>query len=134
MYGNEQLGLLLQHFAPILDQETARNQFLTFKHLALSYKDVLNFEQFLKLLLTDYEHVYPDLVKLGSIALVIPVSSAPCERGFSHQNILENKVRNRLNPERLNRLMMIKLQGPDVKDIDFLSVARVFGNMKQRRK
>lgn len=31
-------------------------------------------------------------------------------------------------------MIMIKLQGPDVKDIDFLTIARVFSNMKQRKK
>ena len=80
-----------------------------------------------------YADVYPDLVLLASIALVIPVSSAPCERGFSQQNILKSKLRNRLNPDRLNRLLMIRLNGPD-EDMDFNSAARAFGSMKDRQK
>ena len=64
---------------------------------------------------------------------VIPVSSAPCERGFSQQNILKSKLRNRLNPDRHNRLLMIRLNGPD-EDMDFNSAARAFGSMKDRQK
>ena len=47
------------------------------------------------------------------------------------QNSLKNKVRNRLNPERLNRIMFIKLVGPDIDHFDF---ARLFDNMKTRMK
>ena len=66
--------------------------------------------------------------------MIIPVSSAPCERGFSAQNSLKNKVRNRLNPERLNRIMFMKLVGPDMDHFDFPLAARLFDNMKTRIK
>ena len=49
------------------------------------------------------------------------------------QNILKSKLRNRLNPDRLNRLLMIRLNGPD-EDMDFNSAARAFGSMKDRQK
>jgi len=62
------------------------------------------------------------------------VSSSPYERGFSHQNVLKKKVRNRLNPNRLSRQITIKLLGPPLKEMDFLSAARVFGNQKERKK
>ena len=92
-----------------------------------------DFDNFCKLLLSDYGDVYPDLVILASIALVIPVSSAPCECGFSQQNILKTKLRNRLNPERLDRLMMIRLNGHD-DNLDYFSAARAFGSLKARQK
>ena len=114
--------------------ERCKGQFLQFKHFVVSHKqDYGDFEKFTKLILTDYADVYPDLVLLASIALVIPVSSAPCERGFSQQTILKSKLRNRLNPDRLNRLLMIRLNGPD-EDMDFNSAARAFGSMKDRQK
>ena len=92
-----------------VDAERAKSHFLLFKHFARSYK-ALTFDQFAKLLITEFEEEYPDFVVLTKIALIIPVSSAPCERGFSVQNALKTKVRNRLNPGRLNRLMFINLQ------------------------
>lgn len=105
---------------------------MLFKHLAKSYKGALSFEQFSKLLITDLSDQYQDFATLAKLALIIPVSSAPCERGFSVQNALKTKVRNRLNPERLNRMMFIKLDGPDIDHFDFPEAARLFSNMKNR--
>ena len=133
-YGRDQLNTLCDHYSNFVTVERCKGQFLQFKHFVVSHKqDYGDFEKFTKLILTDYADVYPDLVLLASIALVIPVSSAPCERGFSQQNILKSKLRNRLNPDRLNRLLVIRLNGPD-KDMDFNSAARAFGSMKDRQK
>ena len=133
-YGRDQLNTLCDHYSNLVTVERCKGQFLQFKHFVVSHKqDYGDFEKFTKLILTDYADVYPDLVLLASIALVIPVSSAPCERGFSQQNILKSKLRNRLNPDRLNRLLMIRLNGPD-EDMDFNSAARAFGSMKDRQK
>ena len=92
------------------------------------------FEEFVEFPIEDNRDIYPDFVILASAAIIIPVSS---ERGFSHQNVLKNKLRNKLNPERLNRLMMIRLAGPShesLNDQDLLSAARAFGEMKARQK
>ena len=133
-YGRDQLNTLCDHYSNLVTVERCKGQFLQFKHFVVSHKqDYGDFEKFTKLIFTDYADVYPDLVLLASIALVIPVSSAPCERGFSQQNILKSKLRNRLNPDRLNRLLMIRLNGPD-EDMDFNSAARAFGSMKDRQK
>ena len=133
-YGNDQLSTLCEHYAELLDVDRCKGQFLQFKHLVVSHKaDYGDFENFIQLLLTGYSDNYPDLVLLASVALVIPVSSAPCERGFSHQNGLKSKLRNRLIPERLDRLLMIRLNGPD-NGTDFVSAARAFGVAKARKK
>ena len=94
----------------------------------------MNFEQFTSHFIQEYKDVYPDFVQLALISLVIPVSSAPCERGFSVQNSIKTKLRNRLNPERLNRIMMIRLVGPSFEDVDFQTAAQEFRDMKQRQK
>ena len=73
-------------------------------------------------------------MQLALISLIIPVSSAPCEQGFSVQNSIKTKVRNRLNPERLNRMLMVRLVGPHFEDVDFLTAARAFSAMKTRQK
>lgn len=133
-YGNEHLETLCNHFSTVVNKDRCIATFLQFKHLAQSFRLIYNFEQFVTVLLADYSHVYEDLVKLATIGAIIPVSSAPCERGFSHQNVLKSKVRNRLNPERLDRMLMLRLVGPRLQDMDFLGVCRAFGNMKERRK
>ena len=49
-------------------------------------------------------------------------------------NSIKPKLRNRLNPERLNRIMMITLVRPSFEDVDFQTAAREFRDMKQRQK
>ena len=93
----------------------------------------MNFEQFTSTLIHEYKHVHPDFVQLALISLVIPVASAPWERGFSVQTSIKTKLRNRLNPERLNRMMMVRLVGPHFEDDDFLTAARAFNAMKSRQ-
>ena len=117
-HGIEQLDKLSHQFQTVLDSDRCSNQFLQFKHLVRSYR-AMNFEQFTSHLILEYKDVYPDFVQLALISLLIPVSSAPCERGFSVQNSIKTKLRNRLNPERLNRIMMITLVGPSFEDVDF---------------
>ena len=127
-YGHDNLNSLCDQYDYLLDVNRCKGQFLQFKHFVASYKNVHNFDKFVELLLDDYSDIYPDFAILASVAVIIPVSSAPCERGFSHQNVLKNKLRNRLNPERLNRLMMIRLAGPgSLGNDDLLSAARAFG-------
>ena len=79
----------------------------------------MNFEQFTSTLIKEYKHVHSDFVQLALISPVISVSSAPCEQGFFVQNSIETKLRNRLNPERLNRMMMTRLVGPAWKMLIF---------------
>ena len=133
-YGNDQLNKLCDHYSSLLDVHKCKGQFLPFKHLVKSHRaDYEDFDSFIQLLLAEYSNIYPDFALLASIALVIPVSSAPCERGFSQQNILKSKLRNRLNPDRLNRLLMIRLNEPD-ENLDFIAAAQAFGAQKTRRK
>ena len=133
-YGLNQLQTLCDHYQNEVDRNRAQAAFLLFKHLAKSYKGSLSFAKFCCKLINDYSHQYPDFATLARLAVIIPVSSAPCERGFSVQNSLKNKVRNRLNPERLNRIMFVKLVGPDIDQFDFPVAARLFDNMKTRIK
>ena len=132
-HGIQQLNKLCHHFETVLDSDRCKNQFPQFKHLVRSYR-AMNFEQFTSTFIQEYKHVHPDFVQLALISLVISVSSAPCERGFSVQNSIKTKLRNRLNPERLNRMMMVRLVAPHFEDIDFLTAARAFSAMKTRQK
>lgn len=101
-HGTDQLNSLLSLFENHVVTDRAKAHFLMFKHLTRSQK-ALSFEKFAILLITEYGNEYPDFSVLAKIALIIPVFSAPCERGFSVQNALKTKCRNRLNPDRLNR-------------------------------
>jgi hypothetical protein len=43
---------------------------------------------------------------------VLPVSTVCCKRGFSQMNLLKNNLRSLLQPQILSELMMIKMNGP----------------------
>ena len=133
-YSQDHLDTNCAHFQNETDRNMAQAAFLVFKHLTKSFKGSLSFSQFCCKLITELIDQYPDFANLARLALIIPVSYAPCERGFSVQDALKTKVRNRLNPERLKRLLFIKLVGPDVDHIDFPVAARLFENMKPRLK
>ena len=131
-YGAEQLDTLCKFYQDLLDTTRVTAHFLQFKHLVKSYSS-LSFESFVRLLINDFSDQFQDFVTLAKFALVIPVSSVPCERGFSVQNSLKTRVRNRLSPERLNTLMFIKLIGPgDSEKMDFNKAAEMFNKMKTR--
>ena len=77
--------------------------------------------------------MFPNPLKLASIALKLPVHTSDCERGFSLQNSLKNCERNRLSPERLDTLMVISSEGPPVAEFNFEPAAvKKWTESKQR--
>ena len=76
---------------------------------------------------------FPNLLKLVAIALVMPYQTADCERGFSKQNITKTPARNRIEGPALNRLLMISIEGPPLKEFNFKSAVGVWKAKKERR-
>lgn len=59
--------------------------------------------------------IYPNVFKLISISMILPLSTAAVERGFSIMNaVIKNKLRNRLLPGTVNELMNISINGPEM--------------------
>ena len=57
--------------------------------------------------------MFRNLGKLCAIGLVIPMSTADCERGFSALNRIKTELRNRLSCKILNALMTILIEAPE---------------------
>ena len=74
--------------------------------------------------------MYPQISYLLSIILILPVSSVPCERGFSAANRIKTKLRNRLMVQSLDILLRISIEGPP---FDFTRALVLYKNIKQRR-
>ena len=53
--------------------------------------------------------MYPQLAKLASIAALVPVSTAECERSFSTMNRVKTALRNRMKTSTFDSLMRIKV-------------------------
>ena len=64
-----------------------------------------------KQLLEHHKDVLPNLLILMKLALILPLHTADCERGFSCQNGILTAKRSCLGEESLNTLMTIKCEG-----------------------
>lgn len=89
-------------------------------------------QNFAKAVLLRHQHELPEVAKLCEIALCIPVSTAACERGFSLQNWLKDKHRNRLAENSLELLMKI-VKGPPSADFSFKRAVKHWYEAKRRR-
>lgn len=74
---------------------------------------------------------FPNLLKLAQLVVTSAVHTAGCERGFSVQNQLLTKSRNRLTVEKQNKLMRVRLS-PYVRS-EFVEKALPVLKMRDRR-
>lgn len=91
-----------------------------------------NMEALWGLLIKHHAEDIPELIKLALIALVLPLHTAGCERVFSQQNIIVNKLRNRLSPAQSEKLLKIRLEGKGVTVHDFHRSLISFHKQKKR--
>uniref|UniRef100_A0A1A8BG53 HAT C-terminal dimerisation domain-containing protein n=1 Tax=Nothobranchius kadleci TaxID=1051664 RepID=A0A1A8BG53_NOTKA len=94
----EKLDNLLAHFSNDVSAVDGRSEFALLKQTMVSSDSYasLTFQQFAEAILSDHRGVLTDMEKLSKIALVIPVASVSCERGFSTQNRIKTRFRNSL--------------------------------------
>ena len=60
--------------------------------------------------LTDYPDIYPNFIHVVQVLMVIPVSNAIVERGFSSMRRVKDDYRNRLGEKSLENLMRASQQ------------------------
>ena len=121
LFGQNELDYLLQRY----EQEnqnianTARcKDFLAYKHFVALHRNKSS-PDFCEILIKDQSDVFPDFVVFAQLALVVPLNSASCERGFSAQNKINSKSRNKLRDEQVTRLMKITMNGPHYAEYDY---------------
>ena len=57
--------------------------------------------------------LFPNLHKLATICLSIPISTASAEQSFSDMNLIKNRLHNRLTELSLSNLMKIVIESPE---------------------
>ena len=57
--------------------------------------------------------MFPNLQKIASIGLTLPVSTASVERSFAQMKLIETCLRNFLTEDRLTKLMRIAMESSD---------------------
>lgn len=130
-YGSTQLAVLVNHFSVCLDVSECKEEWPCLKQLAALNYSSLSLQQFWALMCKHHRERFPYLIKLAHACMAVPVATATCERGFSTQNRIKTK---RLKTKRLDVLMRIVEEGPSVDKFDYNRPAKIWCEMKERRK
>jgi hypothetical protein len=69
---------------------------------------------------------YPNITKLLTIALTLPVSTVDCERGFSRHNLIERRLLSHLLTKNVSTLMKIAIDTPDTQHLNNYDFNRAF--------
>ena len=77
--------------------------------------------------------IFPNIKILITIAMVLPVSTATVERSFSDMKLIKDRLRNRLLPASMFKLMIIAIEGPPLHELNFDAVLALWKAMKPRR-
>ena len=133
-YGNEHIDTLSDNFQLTIDKETLEIEWLSFKEMLKNQVAELSTTEVMhSLIKPSVSIIYPQLAKLANIGLIIPVSTATCERGFSAMKRIKTNLRNRLIAKTLDCLMRISIDGPDLDCFDFVTAATKWASIKKRR-
>jgi hypothetical protein len=138
-YGQDKLDVLLSTFGEgpnhTVDGDECTSEWECLKSLIHNQYSTMTMRQILRLLCTDktLRDMFPQLTKLSTVAALIPVSTAECERAFSAMNRIKTNLRNRLKTQTLDCLMRISIEGPPVSDFNFERAADLWGGMRNRR-
>ena len=130
-HGYLQLQTLLTHYSPTLVDDTLANEewsnFLPEMVTLFSGKSI---QHVLSPLTSNsvLSTAYPHLSKLAGATLIIPMSTAKCERGFSAMNRIKTDLRNSLKTETLDNLIRITIEGKERDKFNFDRAATLWGS------
>ena len=131
-YGIRQVDVLARHFSKeqtiegagqvsqpgLVDYDMAVSEWILLRSLMSTAHRGMNCEQFVSSLFAKHADVFPALC-VASAAAVLPVTNASPERGFSTQNRILTKLRNRLLEGTLDQLMRISIDCPLSSQMDY---------------
>ena len=79
-----------------------------------------------------YKGIFPQTFSLLNIILSLPIGTATVERSFSDMKMIKTRLRNRLSDCNLSRLMLIAIEGPELKEVNFEEILNVFKEKNRR--
>lgn len=123
VFGEEEINVLSEHFKQLLekndfDQEEALSKWLDLKVLVKSNYGNLRKQAVWQVMFTDFTERFCNILMLIEILLVLPVSTACCERGFSCMSRIKTQYRSRLDTVTLDSLLRIGIDGVSSADFD----------------
>ena len=131
-YRKDELNILMEYYKTIVD-DNIFEKWSNYKAIIYANYKTTKLELLLPKLFENYFETFPNILKLLSIIYSIPFSSVECERGFSKQNLIKTDLRNNLNNETLNFLMMIGLDDVDLLEFDFGRALEIWNSQCERR-
>ncbi|XP_041358418.1 zinc finger protein 862-like [Gigantopelta aegis] len=132
-HGQEDIKALADHL-PFTHAEEAVEEWTVLKQVAvLATCKKSPYSLMIKLLETSLVQGYPNLSKIASVGLIIPVSRADCERGFSTLNRVKTELRGSLLANNLNSLLAVTMEGKTPEDFDFNKVCMSWASLKNRQ-
>ncbi|KAG8197548.1 hypothetical protein JTE90_007284 [Oedothorax gibbosus] len=85
-----------------------------------------------KFVLKTNNEKFPNLSHLFEILLILPISNATVERGFSFMGRIKTECRNHLEEDTLEDLLRIKIEGPQLQDFSPDNAVNVFLSSSRR--
>ena len=77
--------------------------------------------------------IQANLAKMAAIGLLLPMSTADCERDFSTLQRVKTSSHNRLSNRILNHLLSISTEGQDPKDFSFDVACDIWATWRKGR-
>ena len=144
-WGNEHIDVLVQHYGvakvhndvvvgPIVNAEETKREWSVAKRLVRGQGYPTNsISSLWKILNGAHRDELPNLTTLAGLALIAPVHTAECERGFSVQNQIKTALRNRLSETKMDELSAVSILGPQLKHFDANAALQIWKAKKSRK-
>ena len=139
-YGDPELETLCEHFGtakelenstelqPVINTDEAKDEWVVFKQfMSQNFRSCTIQTLSRRLYQSEMELCqYPNMSKLITLALTMPVSTVDCERGFSKHNLVKTRIRARLQTKTVSTLMKMSIDTPKLSDMDRFNFSRAF--------
>lgn len=134
-FGLEELTSLLDKFEKKLaiERECCVSEYKQYKRLVVGSYAESSFASCTQSICQKYHEIMPNVTKLLEVGVLIPISSVPCERGFSTQNRILSRLRTSLSTSVINDLMRISEDGCPMNQFDFSKALCKWKSEKQRK-
>lgn len=130
-YGRDHLATVCDHFANVLDRigcdrdKAQRVEWPAAKVLIKSLSQSLQRNAWQDFFLdNERRSSFPNLLLIVELILVLPLSTATVERGFSAMKRTKTDWRNSLSVEMLKSLLFISLEGPNLEHFDPMPIVK----------
>ena len=124
-YGKEYLDVLNAQYGPhnVVTPESLKAEYPLFVNAVRADERLCTSttREIMLLLISNsaLQVMFPNLARVAAIGLLLPMSTADCERGFSTLQRVKTDLRNLLSNRILNCLLLISIEGPSPTDFPY---------------